>query len=153
MRAEKGREGKRHKIRPQKGRGNRRAADASKHRGGGPCHWNRPQHASSLDEGARVPDRLPRGAPCCLRAGHRPPPAGHGGRRFHTAEDHGGYQYAAIDPGAAADSILDAKQAIEIENIDVRVAASGMPCSSGISAIAPWLQLTANPRRLRPCWA
>ncbi len=44
------------------------------------------------------------------------------GRRLDAAEDHAGYERAALHPRTAADSVLDhAAKAIEIEDVELRV--------------------------------
>ena len=79
---------------------------------------------TALDEGARVPEGLPGSAPGSLQPIHRAAPAGNLGGRHHADQ-------ALIDPNTpasvkarAADSIFNhAAKAIEIEDIEARVAA------------------------------
>ena len=77
-----------------------------------------------LAQGAGIPVPISGGSPGGVRAVGRTSTAGVRSRRLDAPESHGGRQYPGFHPSRAADSVLNhSAKAIEIEDIEVRVAA------------------------------
>jgi len=114
----------RREVGAEAGRGDRRAPDKPEHRGCRQSDQRGSENAPALDEAAGVPDRLSRSPPSGLRTIDCAHAAGDKRSRPTLFKIMVDTNTPASTRVRAADSVINhATKAIEIEDIDVRVAA------------------------------